>query len=310
MADPMTTATAVRNPHFDDDRIVWDDAYSGTYGPVPYSVQFDDQWRFFLERREGFHQHTGVETDDPYIDDRIFELTGVAGYLAGNRAAGSGPAYGVDRHIGGRLYLEPSFPIDFFQGKRCLDLGCGAGRWTRTLKTLGASVKSADVSPHALESTRRFNDDVEGLDLFDILDRRPDLHSAFDFTLCWGVIMCTHDPALGFRNVARTVRQGGHLYTMVYAPTYHNSDFVVKSRKFYHKVLSSIDQKLAFAYKISDDRRNAINVLDMLNTFYNWTIQEDTIHQWYHDQGFDEVITLNRNERDKCAYHVLGRRRS
>ena len=297
-----------RNPHFDEDRIIWSDDYSGLYEPVHYGEQFDAQWRFFLEKRTGFYNHTGVETSDPYIEDRIFELTGVPNYISRKRAQEATVHPDPDRDIGGRLYLEPKFPVDFFEGKRCLDLGCGAGRWTRALKEMGGIVKSTDVSEHGLKSTRRFNDDVEKLDLFDIAEKRPDLHEQFDFVLCWGVIMCTHDPKLAFQNVARAVRPGGYLYIMVYAPTYHNSPFVLENRRHYHKNLSTSDERLQFAYEISEDERNAINLLDMLNTFYNWTIPENVIHQWYSDEGFGEPITLNRNEPHKCAFHVFGQK--
>jgi 2-polyprenyl-3-methyl-5-hydroxy-6-metoxy-1,4-benzoquinol methylase len=302
------------NPHFGEEKIVWDDAYSGLYQPVDYSIQFDDQWKFFLEQRAGFHQHTGVETSDVYIDDRIYELTGVKGYLERKKW---GALYALvvkwrnrkgqeaRRDVGGRLYLEPKFAIDFFSRKYCLDLGCGAGRWTRTLLTLGAKVKSTDISEHALKSTRRFNNDAERLDLFEIKTRR-DLQSAFDFTLCWGVLMCTHDPKLAFENAAATVKPGGRMYTMTYAPTYHASDFVVKHRKHYHENLRSLDAKLAYAYSISDTPENAINYFDMLNTYYNWTVREETVHGWYRACGFKEVTTLNRNEPHYCAFHVLG----
>jgi nucleoside-diphosphate-sugar epimerase/SAM-dependent methyltransferase len=292
------TTGGQNNPHFDDDRVIWRDAYSGLYQPTDYSSQFDDQWRLYLENKEGFRNHSGVDTSDPYIDDRIFELTGVAGYLAGNRQPGAAKPYGSDRHIGGRLFLEPRFPVDFFAGKRCLDLGCGAGRWTRTMQAMGATVKSADVSPHAL---------VEALDLFRIAGERPDLHGAFDFVLCWGVIMCTHDPLEAFANVAKTVRPGGHLYIMVYAPTYHNSEFVRHARLKYHRELVSSDDKLNYAYELADTPGNAINILDMLNTFYNWTIPEETVHDWFRRHGFTDTVTLNAREADKCAYHVLGR---
>src|SRR3546814_5361084 len=79
-----------------------------------------------------FGDHTGVETSDPYIDDRIFELTGVKGVLESRRygtlyplVRGVRAVLGKDqrRNIGGRLYLEPRFPLDYFQGKRCLDIG-------------------------------------------------------------------------------------------------------------------------------------------------------------------------------------------
>ena len=139
--------TLPRNPHFDDDIVVWDDKYSGHYEPVAYDEQFDRQWRLFLEGEQGFRNHTGVETSDEYVDDRILELTGIPNVILKRRF---GPAAGMvsnltgrkkrqeRRGIGGRLYLEPKFPIDAFKDKACLDLGCGAGRWTRTLMALGA----------------------------------------------------------------------------------------------------------------------------------------------------------------------------
>lgn len=294
------------NPHFDHDRVIWSDEYSGQYQPVPYDKQFDDQWRLFLERQTGFCDHTGVETSDDFIDDRIYELTGIRDFLKGGDARGQNEER---RSIGGRMYLDPKFPIDFFKGKRCLDVGCGAGRWTRTLKVLGGQVKSTDVSAHGLNSTRRFNDDVEELSLFDILPKRPDLHQAFDFSLCWGVLMCTHDPRLAFANVAATVKPGGSMYIMVYAPTYHTSEFVLRNRKEFHSVPRTNQEKLDFAYRISDDARNAINQLDMLNTFYNWTIPEEVAHGWFKAEGFDEVITLNKAEPDNCGWHILGHKR-
>lgn len=304
----QSSSTNIINPHFDQKRIIWSDDYHGQYHPIAYEQQFDDQWRLFLERQPGFFDHTGVETSDDYIDDRIFELTGVQDYLT--RRNGTLKEKNKNRNVGGRLYLKPSFPIDYFQGKRCLDVACGAGRWTRTMQALGASVKSIDVSPHGLASTRRFNDDVEELNLFDILPQRKDLHGTFDFVLCWGVVMCTHDPRLAFANAAAAVKPGGSLYIMVYAPTYHASPFVTKNREFYHRTKMSFDEKLQFAYDISEDKSNAINNLDMLNTFYNWVIPEDVAHGWYRDYGFEEIITLNKEEKFNCGWHIIGRKKN
>lgn len=304
----------IRNPDFDDHLVVWNDEYSGRYEPVAYSEQFDDQWRLFLEKGRGFHAHTGVETTDPYIDDRIEELTGARGFLEQRRLGILYPLIsyirkfkGADarREVGGKLYLEPKFPIDYFQGKKCLDIGCGAGRWTRTLMSLGGRVKSVDVSENALRSTSRFNPDTELLSIFDI-PSRPELSQAFDFVLCWGVVMCTHDPKLAFMNVASTVKPGGSLYIMAYAPTYHASENVRELRRRFHVECRSVQDKLDFVFKVAEDPNNAINYMDMLNTFYNWTIPESVIHEWFTSAGFTEIKTLNKNEPHNCAWHVLG----
>ncbi len=303
-----------RNPHFDDQRVVWSDEYSGAYLPVAYDQQFDDQWRLFLERKTGFCDHTGVETSDEYIDDRIAELTGVRDVLHRRKwralaplmARISGRAARQERRgIGGRLWLEPKFDINYFQGKRCLDAGCGAGRWTKTMKSLGARVKSIDVSRHGLESTKRFNEDVEKCSIFGI-PARTDLAQSFDFTLCWGVAMCTHDPRAAFDAVASTVKPGGSLYLMVYAPTYHTSPQVLEWRARYHRECRTFEERLAFAYSVADRPENAINLLDMLNTFYNWTIPESVCEQWFRANGFRDITLLNRNEPHACGLHMLG----
>ena len=308
--------TTVRNPHFDDGIVVWDDSLSGRYQPVAYDEQFDDQWRLFLEGRTGFHTHTGVETSDEYIDDRIAELTGVHDHLWRKRWGGLAPIMSrltgrsrrvARRRLGGTLLLEPKFPFDYFQGKRCLDAGCGAGRWTKTLVSLGANVKSIDVSKHGLESTRRFNPDAERLSLFE-LPSRADLHHAFDFTICWGVVMCTHDPKKCFEAVAQTVKPGGELYIFIYAPTYHSSPQILEWRREYHRTCRTFEEKLDFAYRISDRPENCINQLDMLNTLYNWVIPLEVANGWFEAAGFETPTLLNRRESNMCGHHLRAKR--
>lgn len=289
------------NPHFDHQRVIWKDEYSGAYAPIDYSDQFDPQWKLFLERRQGFTAHTGVETDDVWIDDRVYDLTGIRGLVTPRALDGA-------RNLGGRQHLDLRFGADYFAGKRCIDLACGAGRWTRALMALGASVKSADISAHGLESVKRFNPDVDRLDLFS-LPSRPDLHSRFDFALFWGVAMSTHDPLQAFANAASTVRPGGGLYVMVYAPTYHNSPQVLAQRKHYHRALATAAERLDYVYQVADTPGNAINYMDMLNPFYNWVIEEATIHDWFRQHGFSNVVTLNASETEPVAYHVFGTRR-
>ena len=121
--------------------------------------------------------------------------------------------------------------------------------------------------------------------------------------------MCTHDPRLAFENVASTVKPGGQLYCMVYAPTYHASEFVLRSRRRYHRELKTPEERSAFIDELTaNDRENAINYQDMLNTFYNWTIDEATLEGWCSANGFSKPVFLNAAEPHKGAHHILARK--
>ena len=106
------------------------------------------------------------------------------------------------------------------------------------------------------------------------------------------------------------MKPGGSLYLMVYAPTYHTSPQVLAWRARYHRECRTFEERLAFAYAVADRPENAINLLDMLNTFYNWTIPEDVCFEWFRANGFDNVQLLNRNEPHACGLHMLGTKSS
>lgn len=45
---------------------------------------------------------------------------------------------------------------------------------------------------------------------------------------------------------------------------------MLEQRYHYHRNLRGTEERLRYAYEIADRPENCINVLDMLNTFYNW----------------------------------------
>jgi hypothetical protein len=47
----------------------------------------------------------------------------------------------------------------------------------------------------------------------------------------------------------------------------------------------------------------------MLNTFYNWVIEEETLHGWFRSHGFMDIVTLNASEKQPSSFHVFGRKR-
>jgi len=79
------------HPHFDLNLVVWDDKYSGQFTPpADYNNQFDLQWRLALEKANGYQEHPGADISDTYIDDRIYEWTGIHPKGGGFRDSSAG----------------------------------------------------------------------------------------------------------------------------------------------------------------------------------------------------------------------------
>jgi SAM-dependent methyltransferase len=309
------------NPHFDEGRVVWSDDLSGRYGPPPrgYSEQFDLQWKLALANHPGYQTHPGADPDDEHIGDRIYEWTGVHPAGGGFRDPSSGTRA-----------LDHPVDVDLVRGRDCVDIGCGMGRWTRTMQALGArSVLSIDTSESALESVSQFNPDVLRADIIELPTQHPELTERFDFACLWGVAMCTHDPRKAFLSAASVVRPGGSLYLMVYAPEGINGRRLTNIQRRKFSRLGSVEERLAYvdhvydrrwdpAYPLHENVKNKLRdllrrpkggqlgVLDMLQPFYNWVIPLEVIEGWVRDGGFASMKVLNEHESPKAAYHVLA----
>lgn len=112
---------------------------------------------------------------------------------------------------------DVKLPKEFFNGKLVLDAGCGSGRWTYAMASLGASVVAVDLTDsgvaaaHAATSTMD-NVVVVQASLFQLPFRRE----CFDFVVSWGVMHHTPNTKAAFDRVAAMVKRGGMLYAMVY----------------------------------------------------------------------------------------------
>ena len=310
-----------KNPHFDENRVIWKDEYSGQYATpeTGYSEQFDLQWNLALKNLDGYYETPGASVEDKYIDDRVYEWTGQYPGDTSNYDASSG-SRPMDHTV------DPALIKD----KKCADFGCGIGRWTRTIQRLGAaSVLSADMSESALKSVSRFNDNVMKASVMTLDEDHPELKEQFDFVNFWGVAMCTHDPQKAFMNIAATVKPGGAMFLMVYAPEgLHGTDLTNRQRTKFNN-LKTVEERLAYvdevhnrkwdgAYSLKDNILNAtrnlrgldkgskVGVLDLLEPFYNWVIPLDVIDGWMKKAGFESYTVMNEHEAPKAAFHVLG----
>lgn len=124
-----------------------------------------------------------------------------------------------------RLLQVTDKPADWFRGKKVLDAGCGSGRWSYVLRSLGAEVTSMDLSEHGLAAAKaacaNFTPTIKTL-RHNLLDPVP-LDPTFDLVWSYGVLHHTGDTYTGFKNVSRLVKPGGMILLMLYPePTFED----------------------------------------------------------------------------------------
>ncbi len=115
-----------------------------------------------------------------------------------------------------RFLADSRWPRDWFAGKRILDAGCGAGRFSDVARALGAHVVAVDISDaiNACRETTSNTDDTNGgrvdciqASLFDL----PLRTGQFDAVYCMGVIQHTPDPQALMVALPAMLKPGGKL---------------------------------------------------------------------------------------------------
>lgn len=109
-------------------------------------------------------------------------------------------------------------PLDELAGKDVLEIGCGSGVHAKLLAEAGARLTAVDLTPTAVEMTRRRLElhGLEGTTLEADAESLPFPDRSFDFVWSWGVIHHSADTDRVIAEIARVLRPGGRLAFMVY----------------------------------------------------------------------------------------------
>lgn len=147
--------------------------------------------------------------------------------------------------------------VAFIRGARCLDAGCGGGRYAIALHNMGASfVNGIDISEEAIEdaikrrNAYRMPEEQVTFNVGSVLALPEDWSNRFDFIISNGVLHHTVDPILGLAETFRVLKKGGSAFIYVYGSGGLHWEMV----DFVRRVL----------YAVSDvDVRNVLHLLDL-----------------------------------------------
>lgn len=120
-----------------------------------------------------------------------------------------------------RRFTDAGVDVGWFKGKRCLDAGCGGGRYSIALAALGAlSVSGIDIGEVNIADAKRRAVALQASHVdFRVgsVAALPYENDQFDCVVCSGVLQHTGDPSRVLDELARVLKPGGMIYMLVYA---------------------------------------------------------------------------------------------
>jgi len=205
----------------------------------------------------------------------------------------------------------------WFSGKSVIDVGCGAGRYSWAMSTLGANVLSLDQSEHGLrrcaEACRDFP--AHRTKVANLL-APLDIDEQFDLVWSFGVLHHTGNTWAAYRNIVPLVKPGGLLFMMIYGEPRHGilSDYLqVNEYERWRRRTRNMkfDERLATVQSAMDREEFLVSgplhvegyfdaISPLVADLYSW----EELESWLIGDGFVDI----KRTLDTRNHHVIARR--
>jgi len=211
-----------------------------------------------------------------------------------------------ERFADGLFRRWSPLPVDegFFDGKRCLDAGCGSGRAVRSILQSGAArVCAIDAGEGCIRNTvernREYADRLETT-VASVL-HIPYPTGCFDVAHCDGVLHHTTRPRTGFSELVRVLKPGGTLIVGVLGRGGFLNAAISFARVFRHLIPKPFTARLC--RWLIRDRMLWYAVIDAMYVPVRHTYSKAAILQWFSDAGMTNVVRVPM----KWGPYALGR---
>jgi ubiquinone/menaquinone biosynthesis C-methylase UbiE len=188
-----------------------------------------------------------------------------------------------------RRFEANGFDLSWFEGKTCLDVGCGGGRYTIAMSRLGAArAVGCDLSEEGLADARARAADMTNVSFEQASALDLPFHDgSFDFVCCSGVLHHTTDADKGLDELTRVLRPGGKLYLLLYGTGGRRGPASGALRPIAQELgYDFMDRAVEKAGLPANNRRNFLDDFFVpVVTFVDW----ETLRGKLETRGFEQV---------------------
>jgi len=182
---------------------------------------------------------------------------------------------------------------DWFKGKKVLDAGCGNGRWSYVLSSMGAYVTAVDQSIHGLKNAQNLCSSYMNFSSaqVNLLEPLPKEMGQFDLVWSFGVLHHTGNTYQSFKNIAHLVKPKGIIFLMLYGePTNYGEYTEVNDYVFHRREISSMNFKDKIIYCQKTFAPDLVHGwFDAISPRINDLYRFDEIKDWLVIAGFSNI---------------------